>query len=155
MSSLAGSSSAACRSPSSPRSTPIPYIDILARIGALVLLFEVGLESTIHEVMQVGFASLRVAVLGTAGTLVAGWLAARLVLPNQTTLLHLFLAAALTATSIGISARVLKDVGVSRSREAHTILGAAVFDDILGLVVLAVISGAVTRAPRPVAGPVL
>ena len=123
-----------------------PYIDILARIGALVLLFEVGLESTIHEVMQVGFAALRVALLGTAGTLVAGWMAARLVLPNQPTLVHLFLAAALTATSIGISARVLKDVGVSRSREAHTILGAAVFDDILGLVVLAVISGAVTRA---------
>jgi Kef-type K+ transport system membrane component KefB len=123
-----------------------PYVDMLARIGVLVLLFEVGLESTVGDVLKVGVASARVAVLGTVGTLVAGWAAARLVLPGEGTLVHIFLAAALTATSIGISARVLKDAGVSRSREAHTILGAAVLDDILGLVVLAVISGAVTRA---------
>lgn len=123
-----------------------PYIDMLARLGALVLLFEVGLESTVRDVVQVGFASARVAILGTVGTLAAGWLAARLVLPDQTTLVHLFLAASLTATSIGISARVLKDAGVSRSREAHTILGAAVLDDVLGLVVLAVIGGAASHA---------
>jgi Kef-type K+ transport system membrane component KefB len=123
-----------------------PHLDILARLGALILLFEVGLESTVHEVMQVGFASARVAVLGTIGTLIAGWVAARLVLPDAGALRHFFLAASLTATSIGISARVLKDGGVSRSKGAHTILGAAVFDDVLGLVVLAVISGAVASA---------
>jgi Kef-type K+ transport system membrane component KefB len=123
-----------------------PYVDILARIGVLILLFEVGLESTVRDVLRVGVASARVAVLGTVGTLLTGWAAARLVLPHHGTLLHVFLAAAMTATSIGISARVLKDAGVSRSPEAHTILGAAVLDDVLGLVVLAVISGAVTRA---------
>jgi Kef-type K+ transport system membrane component KefB len=123
-----------------------PTIDVLARIGSLVLLFEVGLESTVRDVLRVGAASARVAVLGSAGTMAVGWLAARLVLPGRATLVHLFLAAALTATSIGISARVLKDVGASRGREAHTILGAAIFDDILGLVILAAIGGAATHA---------
>jgi Kef-type K+ transport system membrane component KefB len=123
-----------------------PYVDMLARVGALVLLFEVGLESTVRDVLQVGFASARVALLGVCGTLGAGWVAARLVLPQSSTLVHLFLAASLTATSIGISARVLKDAGTSRSREALTILGAAVFDDVVGLLVLALISGAITRA---------
>lgn len=123
-----------------------PYVDMVARIGALILLFEVGLESTVRDVVQVGFASARVALLGIVGTLAAGWTAARLALPHAGSLVHIFLGASMTATSIGISARVLKDGGMSRSREAHTILGAAVFDDVAGLLVLALISGAVTRA---------
>jgi Kef-type K+ transport system membrane component KefB len=123
-----------------------PYVDMLARLGVLVLLFEVGLESTVGEVLRVGVASATVAVLGTLGTLAAGWAAAAVALPHASTLLHLFLGASLTATSIGISARVLKDSGASRSREAHTILGASVLDDILGLVVLAILTGAVTHA---------
>ena len=123
-----------------------PSIDMLARIGVLVLLFEVGLESTVRDVMRVGAAAARVALLGTAGTLLAGWVAVRLVMPNSPTLVHLFMAAAITATSVGISARVLRDANMSRSREAHTILGAAVLDDVLGLLVLAIVSAAASRA---------
>jgi Kef-type K+ transport system membrane component KefB len=139
-----------------------PFVDMLARIGVLILLFQVGLDSTVREVMRVGAASAFVAALGTVGTLVTGWVAAALVLPRESTLLHLFLAASLTATSIGISARVLRDAGAARSREAHTILGASVLDDVLGLVVLALASGAVahtqagsTVAPAAVAWTVL
>jgi Kef-type K+ transport system membrane component KefB len=123
-----------------------PSIDMLARLGVLVLLFQVGLDSTVREVVRVGTASAAVAALGTLGTLVVGWGAAALALPRATTLHHVFLAAALTATSIGISARVLRDARAGRSREALTILGASVLDDILGLVVLAIVSGAASHA---------
>ncbi len=121
-------------------------VDMLARIGVLVLLFEVGLEITVSDVARVGIASARVAILGTVGTLVVGWGAASIAMPGSGVLARLFVAAAITATSIGISARVLKDSGVSRTKEAHTILSAAVLDDVLGLVVLAIISGVVVHA---------
>ena len=121
-------------------------IDMLARLGVLVLLFEVGLGSTVREVMRIGIASLRVAVLGTVGTLFAGLGAARLAMPGSGLLIQVFVAAAITATSVGVSARVLKDAGASRSREAHTILGAAVLDDVLGLVVLSIVTTAVGHA---------
>lgn len=65
-------------------------------------------------------------------------------LPEAPTLPHIFIGATLTATSVGITARVLKDLGVTQSREAQIILGVAVIDDLLGLVVLAVVTGAVT-----------
>jgi Kef-type K+ transport system membrane component KefB len=123
-----------------------PSIDVLARLGVLVLLFQVGLETTVRDVARVGTASAAVAALGTVGTILAGWAAAAVVLPDATTLHHVFLAAALSATSVGISARVLRDAKAARSREGLTILGASVLDDILGLVVLAIVSGAVTHA---------
>ena len=128
-------------------------VDMLGRLGVLVLLFAVGLDSTVRDVMRVGLASTRVAVLGTVGSLVCGWLAARLAMPESRPIASLFVAAAITATSIGVSARVLKDGGASGSREAHVILGAAVLDDILALMVLAIVSAAVARsgtgAPTP------
>lgn len=120
-------------------------IDVLARVGALLLLFAVGLESTVREVMRVGLPALRVAVLGIAGTLLTGSIAARVAMPGSSLFVQVFVAAAIAATSIGISARVLRDAGVSKSREATTVLGAAVLDDILGLVVLAVMSSALVR----------
>jgi Kef-type K+ transport system membrane component KefB len=121
-------------------------LDMLARIGVLVLLFEVGLESTVRDVLRVGAASARVAIAGSLGSLLCGWLAVRLVMPGSSLLVQVFVAAATTATSIGISARVLKDAGASRTPEARTILGAAVLDDILGLVMLAVVSSAAFQA---------
>jgi Kef-type K+ transport system membrane component KefB len=136
-------------------SIPVPFfaalrtdssVDMLARLGALILLFQVGLDSTVQDVLRVGVASAAVAVLGTGATLVAGWGATTLVFPQAPMMTRLFLAAALTATSIGISARVLRDSGAGDRREAHTILGASVLDDILGLVVLTIVSGAVTHA---------
>jgi Na+:H+ antiporter len=73
--------------------------------------------------------------------IVLGWAAAAWLLPNSPTLVHVFVGATLAATSVGMTARVLKDLGVTQTREAQIILGAAVMDDILGLVVLAVVSG--------------
>jgi Kef-type K+ transport system membrane component KefB len=120
-------------------------VDMLSQIGALILLFEVGLESTVRDVIDVGAAASRVAILGTVGSLGAGWLVARFVLPEASSATHVFLAASITATSVGITARVFKDIGQTRSSEARTILGAAVLDDILGLVVLALVSGWIAR----------
>ncbi|HEY8078264.1 MAG TPA: cation:proton antiporter [Labilithrix sp.] len=118
-----------------------PYIDLLARFGVLILLFEVGLESTVADVLAVGVAAARVAVLGTVFSFALGFGVARIVAPDAGLPAHVFVGAAITATSIGITARVLKDLGKTRTKEARTILGAAVLDDIIGLVVLALVSG--------------
>jgi Kef-type K+ transport system membrane component KefB len=116
-------------------------IDMLSQLGVLLLLFEVGLESTVRGVMEVGAAAARVAALGTIGTFAVGFCAARWLLPGAGAAVHVFLGASITATSIGITARVFKDLGLAQSREARTILGAAVIDDILGLLCLALVSG--------------
>jgi Kef-type K+ transport system membrane component KefB len=123
-----------------------PGLDLLARIGVLVLLFQVGLDSTVRDVMKVGVASARVAVLGSVGTLVCAWLCVRLTMPRSSDIGRFFVAASMTATSVGVSARILKDAGAGRTLEARTILGASVIDDILGLVVLTLASSAVVQA---------
>jgi Kef-type K+ transport system membrane component KefB len=123
-----------------------PHVDMLARLGAVVLLFEIGLDTTVREVMQVGLGAARVAFLGIAGTLLLGWAAMVVTLPSAPPLVHLFMAAAVTATSVGVSARVLQDASAARSREAYTILAAAVIDDVLALLMLTLVSGAVSRA---------
>jgi Kef-type K+ transport system membrane component KefB len=118
-----------------------PSIDMLSRLGILILLFEVGLESTVREVLTVGAAAARVATLGTVGSFAVGFLVARLVLPDASMVVHAFVAASITATSVGITARVFKDLERTKTPEARTILGASVLDDVIGLVVLAVVSG--------------
>lgn len=120
-----------------------PYVDILARIGVIVLLFEVGLESTIRDIIGVGVSSLLVAVLGVAAPFGLGWLVGAWLLPESSPYAHAFLGAALCATSVGITARVLQDIGKSREKEARIILGAAVIDDVLGLIILASVSGVI------------
>jgi Kef-type K+ transport system membrane component KefB len=89
---------------------------------------------------------LLVALLGIVAPMFLGWAAAAWLLPDSPTLAHVFVGATLSATSIGITSRVLKDLGVMQSREGQIILGAALIDDVLGLVVLAVVTGAVTAA---------
>lgn len=125
-----------------------PAIGILAQLGVIVLLFEVGLESTVREMFQVGLPSLLVAVLGIVAPFLLGWGAGAILLPEHSTYAHIFLGAVLTATSVGITARVLSDLGQSRSPEARVILGAAVIDDVLGLVILAVVSGLIAAADQ-------
>ncbi len=117
-------------------------VDLLAQIGVLLLLFEVGLVSTVGELLAVGLAAARVAIFGTLGSFALGLGCAHLVLPGAPFVTKVFIGASITATSIGITARVFKDQGRSRSVEARTILGAAVLDDVLGLVVLALVTGA-------------
>lgn len=123
-----------------------PFVDILARIGVIVLLFEVGLESTIRDIFGVGVSSLLVAVLGVAAPFGLGWLVGAWLLPDSSPYVHAFLGATLCATSVGITARVLQDIGKSRAKEARIILGAAVIDDVLGLVILASVSGVILAA---------
>ncbi len=121
-------------------------IEMLAGIGVLILLFEVGLESTVSQMMKVGGSSLLVAVLGVVIPFALGWLVGMWLLPNSSVYVHSFLGATLSATSVGITARVLKDLGHSQSNEARVILGAAVIDDVLGLVILAVVGGMIQAA---------
>jgi Kef-type K+ transport system membrane component KefB len=116
-------------------------IDLLARLGVLVLLFEVGLESTVPQMLSVGPRATMVALVGVAAPIVGGWATGRLLMPDSPWAKHLFLGAALCATSVGITARVFKDMAASQTKEARIVLGAAVIDDVLGLVVLAVVSG--------------
>jgi Kef-type K+ transport system membrane component KefB len=121
-------------------------IGVIAQLGAVILLFEVGLESTVRDMMQVGMRSLAVAVLGVVTPWALGWWVGALLLPEHSVYVHAFLGAALTATSVGITARVLKDLGHAQSPEARIILGAAVIDDVLGLVVLAAVAAVIAAA---------
>jgi Kef-type K+ transport system membrane component KefB len=125
-----------------------PSIEFLSRIGVLVLLFQVGLESTVRQMLKVGLSSLLVAVVGVLVPFGLGWLVGAWLLPEATSYVHAFIGATLCATSVGITARVLKDLGWSQSEEARIILGAAVIDDVLGLVVLAVVSGTIAAADQ-------
>ncbi len=134
-------------------------VDALARIGVVLLLFEVGLESTVQGMLKVGTSALIVAVLGVVAPFVLGygvsWLFIRElpsglvgVVPPGFSLnyIHLFIGAVLCATSVGITARVFKDLDKLQTKEAQVILGAAVIDDVLGLIILAVVSGIVASA---------
>lgn len=122
------------------------YVELLANIGVLLLLFEVGLESTVSQMLKVGPTSFFVAVLGIVAPLGLGWGVGTWLLPNMTWHVHLFLGATLCATSVGITARVLQDLNKSKSNEARVILGAAVIDDVLGLIILAVVTGVIAAA---------
>jgi Kef-type K+ transport system membrane component KefB len=123
-------------------------IEIIAGLGALILLFEVGLEATVKQMLEVGLTSVLVAVLGVVLPFAFGWGVGAWLLPGASPYLHAFLGATLTATSVGITARVLQDLGASGTQEARIILGAAVIDDVLGLIILGAASGAVAAASQ-------
>lgn len=123
-----------------------PTLRVLAEIGVLILLFDVGLEVDVRALLRVGWSSLLVALIGLAAPLLLGWAAAAWLLPDRPALVHVFVGACLSATSVGITARVLRDLGVTERRESRIILGAAIIDDVLGLVLLAVVTGAVAAA---------
>lgn len=119
---------------------------VLAELGAVLLLFHVGLESTPREMLAVGGRATLVAVVGVVTPMALGFGVGELLRPQESWMLHAFLGAMLAATSVGITARVLKDVNALREPFARIILGAAVIDDVLGLLVLAVVSGIITAA---------
>src|SRR6266851_9815380 len=125
-----------------------PTLDMLGRIGALILLFEVGLESTVAQMLRVGVSSLLVATVGVVGPFVLGYGVAELLLPGSSAYEHAFIGTVLCATSVGITARVFKDLGRVQTQEARIVLGAAVIDDVLGLLVLAVATAATTARTR-------
>ncbi|HYT32604.1 MAG TPA: cation:proton antiporter, partial [Thermoanaerobaculia bacterium] len=111
---------------------------LVAEIGVLLLLFDVGLETDLEDLVRVGAPALAVAVAGMVLPFAGGYLFTRVL--GYESLTAVFVGAALTATSIGITARVLGELGVLKTREGQIILGAAVADDVLGLVLLSVVS---------------
>jgi Kef-type K+ transport system membrane component KefB len=114
-------------------------LETVAEIGVVVLLFFVGLETRLSDLLRVGIRSLAVAVLGVLAPFLGGTLL--MLLLGYPSMEAIFIGTVLVATSVGITARVLRDVGALDSREARIILGAAVFDDILGLLMLTIVSG--------------
>lgn len=120
---------------------PGATLDMLARVGVILLLFEVGLETSVRQMVSVGKSSLFVAVLGVIAPFILGYGVSRMIIPESSNNVHMFIGATLCATSVGITARVLKDLGKHQDKEGQIILGAAVIDDVLGLVILAVVTG--------------
>jgi Kef-type K+ transport system membrane component KefB len=114
---------------------------LVAEIGVILLLFEVGLETDLGELLEVGMTAVVVAVLGVIVPVILGYGVSLYFLPEEAWYVHLFAGATLAATSVGITARVLKDINRMQTKEARIILGAAVVDDVLGLIILAVASG--------------
>jgi len=117
-------------------------VSVLAELGVIVLLFEIGLESNLQELLRVGTQAALVAVIGVTVPFVAGTLGL-IYLFHVPTIAAIFAGAALTATSIGITAKVLAELQQLSSSEGQVILGAAVLDDILGIIILAVVASLV------------
>jgi Kef-type K+ transport system membrane component KefB len=116
-------------------------VDVFSRYGVIFMLFLIGLETSVDEMRKVGSGSFSVAIVGVAAPFVLGFGAAWLLMPGHDLNVAMFVAATLGATSIGITARVLGELGLIQSKEARIVLGAAVIDDILGLLMLAIVSG--------------
>ena len=131
-----------------PEATPSVFsaqsevISLLSELGVIILLFEIGLESDLKELIRVGPIAAVVAVVGVVAPFVAGTVGLIYIF-NTPIIPAVFAGAALTATSIGITAKVLAELGQLSSEEGQIIIGAAVLDDILGIVVLAVVASLV------------
>jgi Kef-type K+ transport system membrane component KefB len=132
----------------SPESAPSVFatqsevISLLSELGVIILLFEIGLESDLKELIRVGPLAAVVAVVGVIAPFVSGTLGLIYIF-HSPVIPAIFAGAALTATSIGITAKVLAELGQLSSEEGQIIIGAAVLDDILGIVVLAVVASLV------------
>jgi Kef-type K+ transport system membrane component KefB len=127
-----------------PEISQNPIIAFLAALGAVLLLFGIGLETRIIEMKQVGLSATMVAALGVVVPFVLGAIIlGPLLFPGVGEKAHMFIGAAMVATSVGITASIFKSLGIHQRRAAKTVLGAAVIDDVLGLIVLAVVSALV------------
>ncbi|GAB4345266.1 MAG: cation:proton antiporter [Leptolyngbyaceae cyanobacterium] len=114
-------------------------ISVLAELGVIILLFEIGLESDLRQLKEVGYQATIVACVGVAVPFAAGT-AGLMLLFHVPAIPAIFAGAALTATSIGITSKVLSELGRLKSKEGQIIVGAAVIDDVLGIIVLAVVA---------------
>lgn len=121
-------------------------LHVMAELGVMFLLFSVGLETRVKDLMSVGKAAFLVAIMGVIVPFVLGF-AYISYFSDDGNLYHaLFLGAAMVATSVGITARVIKDMKLTDAKESRIIIGAAVIDDILGMIVLAIVSGMANSA---------
>lgn len=128
----------------------IEIITLLAEVGVIILLFEIGLETDLKRLIEVGGASAVTAVVGVVLPFAGGYLVADFF--GLGMLPAVVCGAALTATSVGITARVLSDLGRLQDEESQIVLGAAVIDDIVGLIILGVVSQLVRGADVTVGG---
>ena len=128
----------------------LPPLHLLAEIGVVLLLFGIGLETDLKKLLSVGGAAFTVAVVGVVLPFALGFWVSRALgldmLPSTVA------GAALTATSVGITARVFSDLGRLQSNEGQIVLGAAVIDDVIGLIILAIVSDLVAGTPPSVLG---
>lgn len=116
-------------------------VDIFSRYGIIFMLFLVGLETSVSEMRKVGTESTLVSIIGVIAPFTLGFLVTAILLPGLKLKTDLFIAATLIATSVGITARVLQDLDRQQTLTARVILGAAIIDDVLGLIMLAVVTG--------------
>ena len=121
---------------------------LFAEIGVVLLLFQVGLEIRLRDLMRVGPTALAVGVLGVLLPFGGGFLVAGLA--GGDLAVAIFLAAALTATSVGITSHVLRDLGALSTRSGRIILGAAIIDDVLAIMILSVASGVAAGGVEPI-----
>jgi Kef-type K+ transport system membrane component KefB len=127
-----------------------PIISALAEIGVIVLLFEIGLHTDLRALISVGSSATTVGLVGVIIPFALGYGVAHLL--GLSVVTAIVCGASLTATSIGISARVLSDLGQLDSPEGRVVLGAAVLDDVVGLIILSVVSGIAAGKAVSVAG---
>lgn len=128
-------------------------IAFIAQFGALLLLFSIGLESNLAEMKKVGARALMVALIGVVVPFTLGaFVLSPLLFAGSELTTQLFVGAALVATSVGITASVFRSIGIEKTRAAKTVIGAAVIDDILGLMVLAIVSSLASGASISGAG---
>ena len=114
-------------------------IEIFSELGVIFLLFTVGLETKVTDLTSVGKAAILVAIMGVIVPFIVGYLFISLTDGDMYS--SMFMGAAMVATSVGITARVIKDMKLMDVKESRIIIGAAVIDDILGMIVLAIVSG--------------
>ncbi len=118
-----------------------PIVYAMAELGVIFLLFTVGLETKVNDLMKSGKAAFFCALMGVIVPFILGF---ALIMGTEGNMNHaLFLAAAMVATSVGITARIIKDLKLMDTREARIIIAAAVIDDVLGMIVLAIVKGMV------------
>lgn len=121
------------------------FLEVLAEVGVVILLYEVGLGIQLADMVRLGRTATLVAVIGIVTPFALGFGVVNLFgIGAGTTEAAIFIGAAMTATSVGITARVFSDLGRLKTDEARTVIGAAVVDDVLGLVILAVVVGSLT-----------
>jgi len=115
-------------------------IGLLAQMGVVLLMFSVGLDATVGQMLRIGPSAALVAITGIAASFALGWLVAALILPAAGRPVHAMLGALLCSTSVGVTTRVMQELGRSATPEARIILAAAVLDDVVGLAIISVVS---------------
>jgi Kef-type K+ transport system membrane component KefB len=117
------------------------FVSILASLGTIFIMFEAGLESSVGKMREVGLRATAVALAGAGASIALGFIAARYLLPDAHPYAHWFTGVMIAATSVGVAAAVLGEEKMGSSEIGTLILGAAIIDDVIGLIALAVISG--------------